>query len=142
MPSAPPDLQRAWNFYYGRTLPRREKDEDEPDRWRKLESVEPGGELYALTTPLRELGDFGLGVGLYFSSRVAMVLMFSLIGFLNALTIMAYYRSDDYDTKVRGARGAGRGSSAAPPQPRRHSSSKPVERAVLSIFPPRFLMLA
>ncbi len=68
--------------------------------------VEPGGELYPLDTPLRELGDFGLGaqqramradyprctetysacnagVGLYFSSRVAMVIMFSLIGISN-----------------------------------------------------------
>ena len=98
---APPDIRRAWNFYYGRTLPRREAEHEDaagnPTSWRKLEPVESGGELYPLSTPLRELGDFGLGVGLYFSSRVAMVIMFSLIGFLNALTIMAYYRSDVYD---------------------------------------------
>lgn len=42
--------------------------------------MEPGGELYPLNTPLRDLGDFGLGVGLYFSSRIAMVLVFAIIG--------------------------------------------------------------
>jgi hypothetical protein len=39
-----PDIRRAWNFFYGRTLPRREvEDEDEngmPLTWRKLEPVE------------------------------------------------------------------------------------------------------
>lgn len=39
-----PDIKRAWNFFYGRTLPRREvEDEDEngmPLAWRKLEPVE------------------------------------------------------------------------------------------------------
>ena len=98
---APPDPRRAWNFFYGRTLPRREAETfdqfGKPLSWRKLEPVESGGELYPIMTPLRELGDFGLGVGLYFSIRVAMVIIFSLIGFLNALTIMAYYRSDAYD---------------------------------------------
>ena len=97
-----PDILRAWNYYYGRTLPRREVAEaDEvgnPVLWRKLEPVEPGGELYPLSAPLRELGDFGLGVGFYFSSRVAMMIMFALIGCLNAFTIMAYYRSDAYAT--------------------------------------------
>jgi hypothetical protein len=50
--------------------------------------LQSGGELYPLTTPLSELGDFGLGIGLYFSSRVAMALMFGFIGFLNIFTIM------------------------------------------------------
>lgn len=56
----PPDIRRAWNYFYGRSLPRREVEEDNdfnaPVSWRKLEPVEPGGELYPLSTPMRELG--------------------------------------------------------------------------------------
>ena len=75
-----------------------EDDDGNPILYRKLEPVEPGGELYPLNTPLRELGDFGLGVGFYFSSRVAMMIIFAVIGSLNAFTIMAYYRSKAYAT--------------------------------------------
>ena len=100
-PTAPPDLRRAWNFYYGRTLPRRAKDPEEPDGWRKLESVEPGGELYPLNTPLGEMLGFGVGTALYLGNRIAAVLVFTLIGLLNSLTIMAYYKSAEYDPKGR-----------------------------------------
>lgn len=94
-----PDIRRAWNYFYGRALPRRMFEEDDPRRgkvWRRLEPVEHGGELYPLETPLRDLADFGLGVALYMSSRVAMVIVFTLIGCLNTFTLMAYYRSAAY----------------------------------------------
>jgi hypothetical protein len=90
-----PSIRTAWEYFHTDTLPRREQREN--NTFRKLEPGEKGGELYSvLWTPISELGDFGLGVGMYFSS----LLLYAGIIFLCALfytPAIAHYRSDNYN---------------------------------------------
>ncbi len=63
----------------------------------QLEPGEPGGKLYGIWgTTLSRLGDFGLGVGLYFYMILVMAVLLTIAGLVNAYTIY-YFKSDDYN---------------------------------------------
>lgn len=70
-------------------------------RNKKFERAEPGEEedpsrLYPIMTPHNQLGDFGLGIGLYFSNLRALIFISLICGFMSLYNIM-YFASDDYD---------------------------------------------
>ena len=119
-----PSIEKAWAFFEHVTLERymiltNDSDNQQQQQHkprgkrqrlqhalgggdRKLTIAEPGEKdcptkLYSpLTTPLSQLGDFGLGFGLYFATlRDFAVLL--LVGGLLSLPNMIYFASDDYD---------------------------------------------
>jgi hypothetical protein len=69
----------------------------------RLRLAEPGEDtlrtrLYSpITTPLSQIGDFGLGYGLYFSTLRSFAILSLLAGILNLPNIM-YFASDEYNT--------------------------------------------
>eukprot|EP00612_Vaucheria_litorea_P004378 CAMPEP_0171462724 /NCGR_PEP_ID=MMETSP0945-20130129/6640_1 /TAXON_ID=109269 /ORGANISM="Vaucheria litorea, Strain CCMP2940" /LENGTH=804 /DNA_ID=CAMNT_0011989293 /DNA_START=60 /DNA_END=2474 /DNA_ORIENTATION=- len=87
----------AWAHFKNTTLPRRVKENLKgQEYWRKCESGECGGELYEIWgTKLKELGDFGLGIGLFFHMDYILCFAMLLAGIINTYT-MAYYMSTDY----------------------------------------------
>jgi len=82
----------------------------------KLQKAEPGEreiptKLYhPLWTPHKQLGDFGLGIGLYFSTLRAITLMTVLAGILNAPNL-AYFSSDEYSNGQPGVPALLKGSA-------------------------------
>ncbi len=63
----------------------------------QLEPGEPGGKLYGIwSTSLPQLGDFGLGVGLYFYMTLMVTVLLAVAGLMNAYTIH-YFKSDNYN---------------------------------------------
>ncbi|CAM9599348.1 unnamed protein product, partial [Phaeothamnion confervicola] len=90
------DYKSAWDYWYQNTLPRYAQKEGKPNDFRKLEPGEEGGQLYHLWyTPLWQLGDFGLGLGLFFQLLIVLLLLLSVVGIINAWTIH-YFASDAY----------------------------------------------
>ena len=102
-----PSLEKAWAFFEHVTLPRYTVDEDymgTGNRKRKSYQVaraEPGEDqdktlLYdPIHTHSSQLGDFGIGVGLYFSTVRAVAVLLLLAGILNIPT-MLYFSSEKY----------------------------------------------
>ena len=72
-----------------------------------LDRAEPGEsnlptKLYSpIFTPLSQLGDFGIGVGLYFSSLRAVALITLIAGCISMPNIL-YYASDEYSSRQPG----------------------------------------
>ena len=75
---------------------------------KQLSRAEPGErnlptKLYdPVFTPHKQMGDFGLGIGLYFSTLRALTVLTFIAGLINVVNIM-YFRSDEYSngqTKV------------------------------------------
>eukprot|EP00557_Chaetoceros_sp_GSL56_P013206 CAMPEP_0176482786 /NCGR_PEP_ID=MMETSP0200_2-20121128/3563_1 /TAXON_ID=947934 /ORGANISM="Chaetoceros sp., Strain GSL56" /LENGTH=1152 /DNA_ID=CAMNT_0017879129 /DNA_START=57 /DNA_END=3516 /DNA_ORIENTATION=+ len=68
---------------------------------RKMDIAVPGENKYEtklyhpITTPLSQMGDFGLGVGLYFSTLRAIMILMLLAGIMNIPNFM-YFASDEY----------------------------------------------
>jgi hypothetical protein len=124
IPMKTPSLAKAWTFFEHVTLPRyivlEQEDNHEQDRNkrsqplqrrvrqtlmrgdRQLIKAEPGEcdlptKLYSpLNTPLSQMGDFGVGYGLYFLTVRSVAILSLLAGLLNVST-MVYYASDEYD---------------------------------------------
>ncbi|CAN0385464.1 unnamed protein product [Pylaiella littoralis] len=90
-------LAMAWDFYAKYTLPKFTRAEDGSGReFRLQEPGEEGGQFYSLWgTPLSQLGDFGVGVGLYFQTIVVFGVVFLLAGLAN-LNSISYFRSSEY----------------------------------------------
>jgi len=93
-----PTLESAWTYFEHITLPRylyRSSDQD------TFEKVEPGKtqcrtELYPVRkTNENELGDFGVGVGLYFNSVRLVAMILIVAGLINIWNIR-YFKSDGY----------------------------------------------
>jgi len=102
-----PNLDKAWAFFEHFTLPRyiyRPEDGDNP---KTLDKAEPGAydqrtKMYSpLFTPLNQMGDFGIGIGLYFSSLKYLIILTFIAGLLSVPTI-AYYASPVYSSIQRG----------------------------------------
>jgi hypothetical protein len=121
----PPSLAKAWAFFDHVTLERyvvqeEEEQQQEPQSKktedvskkervikifhkgdRRLNIAEPGErelktKLYSpLTTPLGQLGDFGLGYGVYFSTVRSFAILSFFAGLLNIPNLM-YFGSDEY----------------------------------------------
>lgn len=123
-----PSFAKAWAFFEHVTLERymlldNTDDNDEPQQQqhskskrqqlqhtfhqgdRKLSIAEPGENqcptrLYSpLTTPLSQLGDFGLGFGLYFATVRDFALLL-LVGGLLSLPNILFFASEDYDANA------------------------------------------
>lgn len=115
----PPSLAKAWAYFEHVTLDRhvvhesdQSKNENSPSKLqqivnifhkgdRRLNIAEPGErrlktKLYnPLTTPLSQMGDYGLGYGLYFSTLRSFAILSFLTGLLN-LPNLLYFASDEY----------------------------------------------
>ena len=119
-----PSIEKAWAYFEHTTLPRRSytpvhEREVNPEgmkksflernfNWNKtLERANPGEDSYETklysvwTTPLNQMGDFGLGVGLYFATLVASAILMILAGLMN-IPNMLYFQSDDYSKGQEG----------------------------------------
>ena len=102
-----PSLAKAWAFFEHTTLPRyivEEEYDGYGNRIRKqheLARAEPGEneEVTNLYDPVRthssQLGDFGLGIGLYFSTLWGVVILTFVAGLLNVPNIL-YFSSEEY----------------------------------------------
>lgn len=110
----PPSLPKAWAFFEHVTLERyivsdNEESHDETSGFlsnifkgnHRLEIAEPGEhrhrtKLYSpISTPLGQMGDFGLGYGVYFSTLRYYAFLCLLAGLLNIPNLL-YFASDDY----------------------------------------------
>eukprot|EP00977_Amphora_coffeiformis_P002720 scaffold521_cov167-Amphora_coffeaeformis.AAC.11 len=116
----PPSLAKAWAFFEHVTLERyivSEKDDSNRQNeqaetlWflkklfkgnHRLEIAEPGErqhrtKLYSpISTPLSQMGDFGLGYGVYFSTLRYYAVLCLLAGLLNIPNLL-YFASDEYN---------------------------------------------
>mmetsp|Transcript_7835 Transcript_7835/g.11793 ORF Transcript_7835/g.11793 Transcript_7835/m.11793 type:complete len:1121 (+) Transcript_7835:93-3455(+) len=74
---------------------------------RDLQIANPGEDSYEtvlyhpITTPLKQMGDFGLGVGLYFATLLAMTVLMVLAGLMN-IPNFRYFGSEDYSDGQQG----------------------------------------
>lgn len=114
-----PSLEKAWAYFEHVALSRYVVPPDEQDKTKKnllkrifrrifckggqqLRPAEPGEKDYPtrlykpLFTPHAQLGDFGLGLGMYFSTLRAITVMTFIAGLLN-LPNMLYFASSDYN---------------------------------------------
>lgn len=114
-----PNLEKGWAFFehqalYRYILPENYKEKPKygflktcfrtlfMHRNKKFEKAEPGEDedpsrLYPVFTPHNQLGDFGLGIGLYFSALRALILISLICGFISMGNIL-YFASDTYDS--------------------------------------------
>ena len=113
-----PSLEKAWAFFEHVALYRYLVDPEQEDKpkknicvraFRKLfmkankkyDKAEPNEDdtptrLYSpIFTPHKQLGDFGLGIGLYFSTLRAFTFITLVAGLISAYNIM-YFASEDY----------------------------------------------
>ena len=73
---------------------------------KKFERAEPGEDddptrLYSVLTPHKQLGDFGLGIGLYFSNLRILILVCFVCGCISMGNIL-YFASQEYDSESEG----------------------------------------
>eukprot|EP00551_Chaetoceros_affinis_P010403 CAMPEP_0203684632 /NCGR_PEP_ID=MMETSP0090-20130426/48136_1 /ASSEMBLY_ACC=CAM_ASM_001088 /TAXON_ID=426623 /ORGANISM="Chaetoceros affinis, Strain CCMP159" /LENGTH=926 /DNA_ID=CAMNT_0050553809 /DNA_START=252 /DNA_END=3032 /DNA_ORIENTATION=- len=96
----PPDLEKAWHFFENQCLPRRLANVKDPGEGREYMRASPGDtrptKLYpVIGTPLLDMSDFGIGVGMYFKTIRFFGCVTFLAGLLSVPT-MLYYQSPDY----------------------------------------------
>lgn len=90
-----PSLEKAWAYFEHFALPRHLLDEKARESG-ELSRAEPGEaehptKLYdPICTPLSQMGDFGLGIGLYFSTLRAITVLTFLCGLLNIPNFMFF----------------------------------------------------
>ena len=110
-------LEKAWAFFEHNTLPRY-KFKQKPNDWKRpnffrriknklskankqLDKADPSEKYHPTKlyspwfTPLKQMGDFGIGVGLYFSTLRYFSILTFLAGIINIPTIQ-YFISDAY----------------------------------------------
>mmetsp|Transcript_21234 Transcript_21234/g.32376 ORF Transcript_21234/g.32376 Transcript_21234/m.32376 type:complete len:1003 (-) Transcript_21234:251-3259(-) len=96
-----PSLDSAWAYFEHIALPRKLCDHAQFGENVNSFKADPGEtklptELYPyLTTPEGQLGDFGIGIGIYFWSMRRFSCMCFIAGLLY-IPLIHYYRSDDY----------------------------------------------
>jgi Calcium-activated chloride channel len=114
-----PSLERAWAYFEHVALPRYIVERQSAEKVKKniihravrkcfckgdkqLQRAEPGEKQYEtalyqpIFTPHKQLGDFGLGVGLYFSTLRAITIITLLAGILNIPNFI-YFSSSQYN---------------------------------------------
>jgi len=110
---APPELRKAFAYLNDEIRPRREFQSDvgEHGEWRKVEFGKPGGELYPvfMSAP-SDLGEFGLGIAMYFETLRLLCVTFFLCGLFQTQSI-SYYKSVEYSDTQVGVPGGLRGSA-------------------------------
>lgn len=114
-----PCLKKGWAFFEHQALARylvQPEDEIERkknifvrgfraifcSRHKKFDRAEPGEDddpsrLYPIWLPHKQLGDFGLGIGLYFSTLRALIFVTFICGCISMYNIL-YFASDEYDS--------------------------------------------
>ncbi len=113
----PPSLDRSWEFFEHHVLPRCFDEPQKGEVALKFNLAEPGEtdektKLYPVwETPLEEMADFGIGVGMYFSMVRYFSLMCLIVGFLS-IPNMVYYLSDAYSNGQLGISAAINAGSA------------------------------
>lgn len=112
-----PNLEKAWAYFehvalYRYLVPPGDQNKEKKNIFvrmvrkfmkanKKLEKAEPGENgqptrLYdPIFTPHKQLGDFGLGIGLYFSTLRAITFLTLVSGLISIYNIM-YFSSEDY----------------------------------------------
>eukprot|EP00588_Corethron_pennatum_P001534 CAMPEP_0194283838 /NCGR_PEP_ID=MMETSP0169-20130528/26235_1 /TAXON_ID=218684 /ORGANISM="Corethron pennatum, Strain L29A3" /LENGTH=777 /DNA_ID=CAMNT_0039029523 /DNA_START=214 /DNA_END=2544 /DNA_ORIENTATION=+ len=95
-----PDLRKSWAFYEHMTLPRfvrnNESDSNYLEKARTGESHgDKGTELYPVvgTTP-KDLKGFGVSIGLYFMTVLALAIVTFVVGLINTYLIYSYASND------------------------------------------------
>ncbi|KAI2497599.1 Calcium-activated chloride channel [Fragilaria crotonensis] len=102
-----PSLARAWAYFDRFVLPRFTLHEDGTFDRHDLKRAEPGEsdletKLYhPFCTPLSQMGDFGLGIGLYFSTLRALTILTFLAGLLNIPNFI-YFSGPEYSNSQPG----------------------------------------
>eukprot|EP00591_Stephanopyxis_turris_P011862 CAMPEP_0195512972 /NCGR_PEP_ID=MMETSP0794_2-20130614/4743_1 /TAXON_ID=515487 /ORGANISM="Stephanopyxis turris, Strain CCMP 815" /LENGTH=976 /DNA_ID=CAMNT_0040640871 /DNA_START=140 /DNA_END=3070 /DNA_ORIENTATION=+ len=100
-----PSLWAAWHYYEHNTLPRYYHTKVKNRMNRNSVSLAPRGEevsgsgqktrLYPVWgTPLKQLGDFGIGIGLYFTSVICFAVITFLAGILNIYSMWHFWKDD------------------------------------------------
>ena len=105
----PPSIEEAWNFFEYQCLPRRFTNIQDSGEGRKYVRASLGEKdptkLYPIIdTPLEDMADFGIGVGMYFKT----VRFFGIVTFLAgciSIPTMRYYNSDTYSPGSEGGSG-------------------------------------
>lgn len=101
-----PSLEKAWAFFEHVTMPRyiyRPEDGEYP---KSLDRAQPGESaqktrLYSpLWTPIDQMGDFGIGIGLYFSALKSCIILLFIAGIFSIPNII-YYASDQYGSNAQ-----------------------------------------
>jgi len=93
-----PNLDDGWNYYEYVTLPRCFKDEDGEFSYTQTEPGETEKEtiFYPLIrTPVKDLADFGVGVGMYFNALKSFAFILLLAGLISIANI-TYFHSDGF----------------------------------------------
>lgn len=92
-----PNLSKGWAYFEHFTLPRRFDSKSGGHHIRAPPGEREGTKLYsAFMTPQESLSDWGIGMGMYFSSLSTLCIIFILAGCLNIYN-MIYYSSPEYD---------------------------------------------
>mmetsp|Transcript_17898 Transcript_17898/g.25239 ORF Transcript_17898/g.25239 Transcript_17898/m.25239 type:complete len:1117 (+) Transcript_17898:610-3960(+) len=127
-----PSLEKAWAYFEHVTLPRYHYEEKKDknvrksvykrfiNKWKKgnkqFQMAEPGENqiptrLYSwFWTPLKQMGDFGLGVGLYFSTLRALTVITIIAGIINIPNAL-YFAGQDYSDGQEGVHPFQKGSA-------------------------------
>lgn len=98
-----PSLARAWAFFEHNALNRYvvHEEDHKNNQNQQQDMAEPGESslntslYHPWKTPLSQLGDFGLGYGLYFDALRSFAILFLIVGIINIPSIM-YFASDEY----------------------------------------------
>ena len=110
-----PSLEKAWAYFEHFALPRYLLDEKSRESG-ELSRAEPGEAEYPTKlydpacTPLSQMGDFGLGIGLYFSTLRAITVLTFLCGLLNIPNFM-YFSGPIYSNGQPGVTNLLKGSA-------------------------------
>ncbi len=97
----PPSLEKAWHYFEHQCLPRRLAGVKDPGEGRKYMRAPPGDttrptKLYpVIDTPILDMSDFGIGVGMYFKTVRYFGVVTFLAGILSVPTLL-YYQSPKY----------------------------------------------
>lgn len=91
-------LSKGWAFFEHFTLPRHYATATSSNGYLRARAGETADtQLYSLFfTPRSAFADWGIGMSMYFSTLVAMCVIFVLVGCLNVANIL-YYSSVEYD---------------------------------------------
>lgn len=106
------DVDKAWAFFEHFSLPRyiyqgSEGEDGDGSQLLRFDRAEPGEndvatKLYdPIRTPLDQMGDFGIGIGLYFSALKYLVILTLICGILSMPSIF-YYASLTYSESQSG----------------------------------------
>jgi hypothetical protein len=91
-----PSLKKSFDFFKEQTVPRRVQKEDGTYKLLEPGEENENAEFYpVLTTSLEDLSEFGLGIGLYFSTLLALTGLFFVCALILLWTV-TYFRSDEY----------------------------------------------